>query len=145
MAISKVTFTEWLPDQPGVVGALTNAQNVFPKAVGYGAFPEEEDYSLAASETLNSVTAGIDSSGNTKVIAGGSTKLFLLDSSDLSLNNVSGTTYNSTTRWKFTQFGDYLIAANGQDALQYAELSSTISFQDPKRFCAYGKAGDGGS
>jgi hypothetical protein len=130
MAISKVTFTEWLPDQPGVVGALTNAQNVFPKAVGYGAFPEEEDYSLAADETLNSVTAGIDSSGNTKVIAGGSTKLFLLDSSDLSLDNVSGTTYNSTTRWKFTQFGDYLIAANGQDALQYAELSSTISFQD---------------
>jgi len=130
MAISKVTFTEWLPDQPGVVGALTNAKNVFPKAVGYGAFPEEEDYSLAASETLNSVTAGIDSSGNTKVIAGGSTKLFLLDSSDLSLDNVSGTTYNSTTRWKFTQFGDYLIAANGQDTLQYAELSSTISFQD---------------
>lgn len=130
MAISKVTFTEWLPDQPGVVGALTNAKNVFPKAVGYGAFPEEEDYSLAASETLNSVTAGIDASGNTKVIAGGSTKLFLLDSSDLSLDNVSGTTYNSTTRWKFTQFGDYLIAANGQDTLQYAELSSTISFQD---------------
>jgi hypothetical protein len=48
--ISKVTFTEWLPDQPGVVGALTNARNVFPKAVGYGAFPEEEDYSAAASE-----------------------------------------------------------------------------------------------
>jgi hypothetical protein len=130
MAISKVTFTEWLPDQPGVVGALTNAQNVFSKAVGYGAFPEEEDYSQAADETLNSVTAGIDSSGNTKVIAGGSTKLFLLDSSDLSLDNVSGTTYNSTTRWKFVQFGDYMIAASGQDRLQYAELSSTISFQD---------------
>ena len=130
MAISKVTFTEWLPDQPGVVGALTNAKNVFPKAVGFGPFPEEEDYSAAADETLNSVTAGIDASGNTKIIAGGSTKLFLLDSSDLSLNNVSGTTYNSTTRWKFTQFGDYLIAANGQDTLQYAELSSTISFQD---------------
>jgi hypothetical protein len=85
---------------------------------------------LRQTETLNSVTAGIDSSGNTKVIAGGSTKLFLLDSSDLSLDNVSGTTYNSTTRWKFVQFGDYLIAANGQDTLQYAELSSTISFQD---------------
>ena len=128
MALSKVTFTEWLPDQPGVVGALTNAKNVFPKAVGYGPFPEEEDYSLAAGETLNSVTAGIDASGNTKIIAGGSTKLFLLDSSDLSLDNVSGTTYNSTTRWRFTQFGDYLIAANGQDQVQYATLSSTISF-----------------
>jgi hypothetical protein len=29
-------------------------------------FPEEEDYSLEADETLNSVTAGIDASGNTK-------------------------------------------------------------------------------
>jgi hypothetical protein len=78
--ISKVTFTEWLPDQPGVVGALTNARNVFPKAVGYGAFPEEEDYSAAASEDLNSVAAGSNSAGDVKIFAGGATKLFLLDS-----------------------------------------------------------------
>jgi hypothetical protein len=50
MAITKVDFTEWLPDQPGVIGALSNAKNVFPKAVGYGAFPEEEDLSNAAAE-----------------------------------------------------------------------------------------------
>jgi hypothetical protein len=53
MAMTKVDFTEWLPDQPGVVGALANARNVFPKAVGYGPFPEEEEYSNAASEDLN--------------------------------------------------------------------------------------------
>jgi hypothetical protein len=131
MALSKVTFTEWLPDQPGVVGALTNARNVFPKAVGYGPFPEEEDYSLAASEDLNNIAAGIDSGGSTRIFAGSNTKLFLLDSADLSLDDVSGTTYTSSDRWRFVQFGDYMIATNGQDRVQYADMSSTtISFAD---------------
>ena len=131
MAITRVNFTEWLPDQPGVVGALTNARNVFPKAVGYGPFPEEEDYSLAASEDLNSIAAGINSSGVTNVFAGGSTKLFLLNSSDLSLDDVSGATYTSTDRWKFAQFGDFMIATNGKDKVQYADMAtSTISFAD---------------
>ena len=131
MAISKVTFTEWLPDQPGVVGALTNARNVFPKAVGYGAFPEEEDYSDAASEDLNSTAAGVNSSGDVKIFAGGATKLFLLDSADLSLDDISGSTYTSTDRWRFVQFGDFMIAANGKDTLQYADMSTTtISFED---------------
>lgn len=131
MAISNVTFTEWLPDQPGVVGALTNARNVFPKAVGYGAFPEEEDYSGAASEDLNSTAAGVNSSGDVKIFAGGETKLFLLNASDFSLNDVSGTTYTSTDRWRFVQFGDFMIAANGQDKLQYADMATTtISFAD---------------
>ena len=130
MAISKVTFTEWLPDQPGVIGALTNARNVFPKAVGYGPFPQEEDYSQAASENLNNIAAGINSAGSTKVFAGGSTKLFLLDSADLSLDDVSGVTYSSSFRWRFAQFGDYMIATNGAQKVQYADMSSTISFTD---------------
>ena len=131
MATTRVDFTEWLPDQPGVVGALTNALNVYPKAVGYGPLPTEEDYSAAASEDLNSVFAGKDNSGNTKVFAGGSTKLFLLDSTDVSLDDVSGSTYTATTKWNFVQFGSFIIAANGQNKLQYADLSTTtISFAD---------------
>ena len=130
MAITRVDFTEWLPDQPGVVGALTNARNVYPKAVGYGPFPEEEDYSQAASENLNSVVEIKDTSGNTRVFAGGSTKLFLLDASDKSLDDVSGTTYSSTDRWRFAQFGSYLIATNNQNRLQYADLATTTTFSD---------------
>jgi hypothetical protein len=83
-----------------------------PKAVGYGAFPLEEDYSAAASEDLNSVFAGKDDSGNTKVFAGGSTKIFLLDASDMSLDDVSGTTYSAGSDWKFIQFGSFVIAGN---------------------------------
>ena len=130
MATTRVDFTEWLPDQPGVVGALTNAFNVYPKAVGYGAFPLEEDYSAAASEDLNSVFAGKDDSGNTKIFAGGSTKLFLFDATDLSLDDVSGTTYTSTTRWNFAQFGSFVLATNNQDQIQYADLATTTVFAD---------------
>ena len=131
MAISKVNFTEWLPDQPGVVGALTNALNVYPKAVGYGPFPEEEDYSSAASEDLNSVAAAISSANETSIFAGSSTKLFLLNSTTFALNDVSGSTYTATDRWRFVQFGDFMIASNGKDKLQYADLSTTtISFAD---------------
>ncbi len=131
MATTRVNFTEWLPDQPGVTGALTNALNVYPKAVGYGPLPTEEDYSGAASEDLNSVFAGKDPSGNTRVFAGSSTKLFLLDSTDLSLDDVSGTTYTATSKWNFAQFGSLVLATNDQNKVQFADLSTTtISFAD---------------
>ena len=130
MATNRITFGEWLPDQPGVIGALTKAENVFPKAVGYGPFPNSVTFSGSASEDLNSVVAARDINGTTKVFAGGSTKLFLLDSADLSLDDISGTTYSSSNDWKFTQFGNSLIAANGAEKLQYYDLTTTGDFAD---------------
>jgi hypothetical protein len=128
MAITRVNFGEWLPDQPGVIGALTTAKNVYPRAVGYGPFPQEEDYSAAASEALSNVVAARDSSGNTRVFASGRTKLFLLDSTDLSLDDVSGTTYQDAERWRFTQFGNSLIAANEANTMQYYNLTTSGDF-----------------
>lgn len=130
MANQRVTFGEWLPDQPGVVGALTTAKNCYPRAVGYGPFPSEIDYSQSASEDLNNVVAARDSNGNTKLFAGGATKLFILDSSNLSLNDVSGTSYSTNDRWRFTQFGNSLIAANGAEKLQRYDLTTTSNFTD---------------
>lgn len=129
MATNRITFTEWLPDQPGVVGALTNAKNVYPRAVGYGPFPDSADYSAAASQNLNNVVAGVNNAGVTKVFASGSTLLYLLDSTDLSLDNVSALTYTTVTdRWRFTQFGNYLIAAGSPNTLQYYDLTTTANF-----------------
>jgi len=128
MATTRITFGEWLPDQPGLVGALTVAKNVFPKAVGYGAFPESVEFSGDASEDLNAVVAARSVDGDTKVIAGGFTKLFLLDSTDLSFDDISGTTYNSSFDWKFTQFGNTLVAANGANTLQAYDLTTTGNF-----------------
>lgn len=128
MALARILLGEWLPDQPGLSGALTTAKNCYPRAVGYGPFPEEEDYSGAASQNLNNVVAARDSSGNTKVFASGSTLLYLLDATDLSLDNVSATTYNTASRWRFTQFGNSLISVNEANTMQRYDLTTTGNF-----------------
>lgn len=206
MAISRITFGEWTPDQPGLTNGLQRAENVFSKAVGYGAINAAEDYSGNASENLNNVVAGKTAAGATVVFAGGATKLFKLDTGDLSLDSVvkasrtitnvaktsqivtittsaahgfssgdsvtvaatsttavngtftvdtvtsttftysqSGGNIGSTTdtgtvsfqystpinqRWRFTQFGNVLIAANGGNRLQGYNLNNSSTFQD---------------
>ena len=133
MAISRISFGEWTPDQPGITNGLRRAENVYSKAVGYGAIPTVVDYSASASENLNNVVAGKTTAGATIVFAGGSTKLFKLDSADLSLDNVSKSgNYTTPTdqRWKFTQFGNVIVAANGFDKLQGFNLNSSSLFAD---------------
>ena len=49
----RITFGEWLPDQPSVTGALVKAENVFSKAIGYGVMPSAADYSQSASAQLS--------------------------------------------------------------------------------------------
>jgi len=207
MAISRITFGEWTPDQPGLANGLQRAENVFSKALGYGAINAAEDYSGAASENLNNVVAARAVDGTTLVFAGGATKLFKLDTTDLSLDSVvkasktisnvarttnvvtittstahgysvgdsvtvtattntgvNGTatiatvpttttfTYTKTgtdipsaadtgtvtflyttptnQRWRFTQFGNVLVAANGGNRLQGYNVNTSSTFQD---------------
>jgi hypothetical protein len=133
MAISRITFGEWTPDQPGITNGLRRAENVYSKAVGYGALPTVVNYSASASENLNNVVAGKTTVGATLVFAGGSTKLFKLDAADLSLDNVSKSgNYTTPTdqRWRFTQFGNVIIAANGQAKIQGYNLNSASLFAD---------------
>lgn len=207
MAISRITFGEWTPDQPGLANGLQRAENVFSKALGYGAINAAEDYSGAASENLNNVVAARAVDGTTLVFAGGATRLFKLDTTDLSLDSVvkasktisnvarttnvvtittstahgysvgdsvtvtattntgvNGTatiatvpttttfTYTKTgsdipsaadtgtvtflyttptnQRWRFTQFGNVLVAANGGNRLQGYNVNTSSTFQD---------------
>lgn len=128
----RITFGEWLPDQPSVTGALVKAENVYSRAVGYGAIPSAADYSGAASENLNNVVAGRNPDGSVTIFAGSTTNLYKLDSSDFSLDDVSGSTYATpaTGRWRFTQFGNRLIAANGYDKLQGWLLGTSTAWSD---------------
>ena len=133
MAISRVTFGEWTPDQPGITNGLQRAENVFSKAVGYGPIQTIVDYSGAASENLNNVVAAKTTAGAALVFAGGNTKLFRLDGADLSLDNVSkagGYSTEENDRWRFTQFGNVLIAANGTAKLQGFNVNSSTVFAD---------------
>jgi hypothetical protein len=130
MPTQRITFTEWTPDQPGIVENLSIAKNVVPAAVGYIPFPSSVDYSAAASEDLNNVIAGRFNT-TTTLFAGGTTKLFKFDSADLSMDDVSKSGgYTGVTRWKFAQFGDTVIAANNVNKLQAWTLGSSTAFAD---------------
>lgn len=132
MANQRITFGEWLPDQPSVTGALMKADNVYSRAIGYGGVPSAVDYTQAASEPLNNVVAGKNPDGSTTIFAGSQTNLYKLDSADMSLDDVSGATYATPTdqRWRFTQFGNRVIAANGADKLQGWLLGTSTAWAD---------------
>lgn len=130
MAQTRVNFGEWLPDQPGVIGALTNAKNCYPRAVGYGPFPEEANYSQDAGQDINNVVAARANDGTTSVFASGTSKIYKLNGSTLTFGDVTGNTLSNTERIRFTQFGSKLIAASGANTLRGYDLNSSVTFSD---------------
>jgi hypothetical protein len=132
MATTRVNFTEWLPDQPGVAGVMTEAKNVYPVANGYSALPSETNLSNTASENLNNIFAA-KKNAVSSLFAAGRTKLFKFNSADTDLDDVSksgGYLTAINERTYFTQFGDVVIAANGQEKLQGWTLGSSTAFAD---------------
>lgn len=130
MAIQKIVFTEWMPDQPSIIDALQDANNVSPLLVGYAPLNLAVNYSSPASENLNNAFASKFSNA-TQVFAGSSNSLYTMSSLDTVLNDVSKSGgYNSLIRWQFCQFGNTVIAANGAEKLQYWTLGTSALFDD---------------
>lgn len=132
MATTRINFTEWLPDQPGVAGVMTEAKNVYPVANGYSALPLETNLSNAASENLNNIFAAKKNAASF-LFASGMTKLYRFNSANNNLVDVSKTGGYSTAtgdRFYFTQFGNVVIAANGANKLQGWTLGSSTAFAD---------------
>ena len=67
MTIQRIPLGEWLPDQPGLVGGITKAENCYPTATGYAPFPGEAEFSAAADENLLSLAFSKDQSGTIKL------------------------------------------------------------------------------
>lgn len=130
MPTQRIQFTEWLPDQPTTTGALLTANNVYPLTIGYGPFPTSADYSTAASENLNNVTAA-KFELETQLFAGGTTKLFKFNAGTTGLDNVSKAGgYTGADRWSFTQFGNAVLASNNNSKIQAWYVGSSTVFAD---------------
>ena len=130
MPTQKIQFKEWLPDQPSILDAVSKANNVIPLAVGYGSFKNAVNYSGTASENLNNVFAA-KVNNDIAVFAGGATKLFRVDNTDLSLVDESKAGgYTGTNRWQFVQFGDLALASNGSEKIQSFDINSSTVFAD---------------
>src|SRR6056300_381566 len=128
MPAQRIQFEEWLPDQPSVT-SLRDAKNVYPTSIGYAPFANAEDFSGNASENLNSVF-GSKYGDEVAIFAGGATKLFKLDATDLGLDDVSKSGGYSGGTWHFAQFGGVVIGANNQAKLQSWTIGSSAAFAD---------------
>jgi len=127
MTTQRILLEEWLPDQPSVSKSVREALNVVPVLNGYTYLNSAANYSAAASENLNNVFAG-KFGGTVSVFAGGATKLFKLDNTNLTLSDVSSGTYSGNNRWQFIQFGQNMLATNGTQRIQRWTLGSSTAF-----------------
>ncbi len=133
MATTKLTFGEWMPDQPGITGALTDAKNVVSRAVGYGPLPTAATFSAAASENLTTLVAGKTPANSTKLFAAGSTKIYDVSGVGVltDVSKAGGYTPNANNdRFRFTQFGDVIIGTNNSNPIQAYTLGVSTAFAD---------------
>ena len=130
MAETRVTFGEWMPDQSGISGALTDAKNVVSQAIGYGPFPTPVALSGSAAEDLTSLYAAKAPDGTTKLFTAGATKIYSVGGGGaLTLMN-SGYTTGNQDKIRFTQFGKSVISCNNSQKLQSFTLGTSSVFAD---------------
>jgi hypothetical protein len=131
MATTKLTFGEWMPDQPSVSGALTDAKNVVSQAIGYGPFPSPVTFSTSnAAENLTSLYAAKKPNGDTELFAAGATKIYTVTGVGAITQVKTGMTTAANDRVRFTQFGKTVITTNNADKLQAWTLGTSTSFAD---------------
>jgi hypothetical protein len=130
MPTQRITFKEWLPDQPSILDSVSEANNVTPLAIGYGPFKSAVNYSSAATENLNNCFAA-KVNADVSIFAGGATKLFKVSATDLTMEDASKAGgYTGVNRWQFAQFGNYALASNGSEKIQYFDLNVSTDFAD---------------
>jgi hypothetical protein len=120
----------WLPDLPSVRAPhLRVASGCLPMAEGYEPFPALAVSSDAlGSACIGAVTAR-DMDQAIHVYAGTSAKLYELEGFNWTDRSKSGGygPAGDNARWRFTTYGDRLIATNGLDAIQYIDMSTAAT------------------
>jgi hypothetical protein len=127
--MQKIVLGEWLPDQPGVTGVVTDAKNCYAVQNGYAPFPSEAEYSDDAGQNLLLTFAG-KFAGATNLFAAGATQVYKFDSNDAGLDPLTTTGYTAVEGWDVTQFGSQIILANGINRLQSYDMSSSVYVTD---------------
>ena len=130
MATTRVTFGEWMPDQSGISGSLTDAKNVVSQAIGYGPFPTPVSLSSAAAENLTSLYAAKAPDGNTVLFTAGLSKIYTVGGSGTLTQVNTGLTTNANERVRFTQFGKSVIICNNADKLKSWVLGTSSTFTE---------------
>ena len=128
MPTQRVQLGEWMPDQSGITGALTDAKNVVSQAVGYGSFPTAVAFSGSATEDLVSLYAAKNPDSTTQLFTSCASKIYTVSGIGALTRVKSGMTTGIDDRVRFTQFGKTVITTNNADVLQAWTLGTSTSF-----------------
>src|SRR5262245_7094909 len=129
-----VPFPEYRPDITSFQGSSTRfVQNAVPQADGYAPFKSLSAVSASLGATCRGYFCGRKKDGSVLIFAATSTKLFRLDNTDFTWDDVSagGGSYSALTnsaQWQFAQFGDLIIAVQQAVVPQSYNLTSSSEF-----------------
>lgn len=130
MATQRINFGEWMPDQPGLSGALVEAKNIVSQAVGYGPLNTSVVFSDEAGENLKTLVTGKTPAGITKLFAASDSKIYEVSSIGALTDISKSGGYSGSERFRFTQFGNTIIGTNYDDVLQSYVLGTSTQFDD---------------
>lgn len=121
----------WAPDQPATGGGkLTIARGVVPYKRHYAPLQQL----VAGGDALDTRCLGAvalrDAAAAVHVHAGDAAKLYERNSDGTwtDRSRVGGYTATEATRWRFWAYGDRLLATNGQNEIQYRDMSGGGDF-----------------
>jgi hypothetical protein len=128
---------EYRPDVADINGNHTRViDNVLPRGDGYGPVKDLEAYSAALGATCRGAFRALNSDGSITVFAATATKLYKMDNTALTFENVSKTAgaHNyalpSDQQWQWAQYDDFVITVQGGDAPQVFEVGVSTNFAD---------------
>lgn len=131
----KLMIADYSPDMPSLdnpgSGNIENCIPLTPQS--YGPFSQLLNFGDAISGQCLGAIAAEDNTGNTYVFAGDATDLFSYSASATPTNvSQSAAVYTLAQgeRWRFTQFGQRIVASDYDDALQSYILGSSTKFTD---------------
>ena len=127
-------FGEYRPDIANYNGATSQlAQNVVPRADGYGPWKSFVPYSNAmpGATPNRGFFYARKSDGSVAAFAGTVNKLYRLNATTLLWEDVSGGSYPNlptSYHWQFAQFGNFVIAVQPNISPLVYDLTSSVTF-----------------
>lgn len=128
-----IPIAEYRPDISDINTQFTDTiRNVLPADGSYIPMPSFKPFSRTFTELPLGAFAARSLDGTVAVFVGTTTKLFILDNTNLSWRDISNFAYSATpeARWSFAAFGNYIIAVNKNDPPQVYCIGKTDRFRN---------------
>lgn len=119
--LKRVTFGPWLPDLAPTEGNVSSVTNLYPIGNGWSPAGAFSPITPSLGEAFRGGAAFVSSEGVAALLVGSANKLFRYSGGAYSIV----LTALSADRWRFSQFGDLVVAVNGGAPVKFDLLTGS--------------------